>query len=75
MPQVGNQIDYPVPPGVLNYNGKNTFAVSVWNVQDDSPVSVEYEWSVIGIYESSFSSRFDSDEIRPAYNKQRLGYL
>ncbi|KAH0612850.1 uncharacterized protein H6S33_009230 [Morchella sextelata] len=75
MPQVGNQIDYPVPPGVLNYNGKNTFAVSVWNVQDDSPVSVEYEWSVIGIYESSFSSRFDSDEIRPAYNKKRLGYL
>lgn len=75
MPQVGNQIDFPVPPGVLNYNGKNTFAVSVWNVQDNSPVSVEYEWSVIGIYESSFSSRFDSDEVRPAYNKKRLEYL
>lgn len=74
MPQVGNQIDYPVPPGVLDYNGKNTFAVSVWNVQDNSPVSVDYEWAVVGIYESSFSSRFKSDDIRPPYNKKRLQY-
>lgn len=74
MPQIGNQIDYPVPPGVLNYNGENTFAVSVWNVQDNSPVTLSYQWMVAGIYESSFSSRFSSGEIRPAYNKKRLQY-
>ncbi|KAK8075556.1 family 35 glycoside hydrolase [Apiospora hydei] len=30
-PHIGHQIDFPVPPGILDYDGDNTIAVTVWS--------------------------------------------
>lgn len=44
-PYVGNQIRYPVPPGILNYFGENTIAVSVWSLAAEG-AEVKVEWEV-----------------------------
>ncbi|RPB04204.1 putative beta galactosidase [Choiromyces venosus 120613-1] len=74
IPQVGSQVDFPIPPGVLNYNGKNVFGVSVWNVQDGTEVTLDYEWKVAALYESSFSDRFDVKKLQPGYDPSREKY-
>ncbi|KPI35312.1 putative beta-galactosidase E [Cyphellophora attinorum] len=31
---IGPQLEYPVPEGILNYNGENWLGVSLWNMED-----------------------------------------
>ncbi|KAK6540670.1 hypothetical protein TWF694_008063 [Orbilia ellipsospora] len=30
---IGPQVSFPIPQGILNYNGANTLAISLWNLQ------------------------------------------
>ncbi|KAI8986121.1 glycoside hydrolase superfamily [Trametes punicea] len=45
---VGPQASFPVPPGILDYNGKNTIAVALW-AMNNTAVSPSLELVVDGI--------------------------
>jgi hypothetical protein len=72
-PYVGNEVKFPVPPGVLNYAGENVVGLSVWAQEEDGAqvdVKMVQEYAV----ESSWSSRFDSEYLRPGWTEERLAY-
>lgn len=72
-PSVGNERKFPVPPGILNYGGDNVIGLSVWaQTKEGAKVNVELvtEYAI----ESSWSSRFDSEYLRPGWTKERLAY-
>lgn len=72
-PYIGNQIDFPIHAGILNYDGDNTIALSIW-AQSEEGAKVGIEWSINYAVESSFSPKFDSEYLRPGWTKERLKY-
>ena len=73
-PWVGNEVKFPVPAGVLNYNGDNVIGLSVWAQSEEGAkidVKMVQEYSV----ESSWSSNFDSEYLRPGWIKERSKYV
>ena len=72
-PWIGNQVDFPVPPGVLNYAGDNTISLSVW-AQSEEGAQVGVDWKVNYVLDSSFNPNFDSAYLRPAWSKERAKY-
>ncbi|KAF5024390.1 hypothetical protein F66182_3476 [Fusarium sp. NRRL 66182] len=72
-PYIGNQVSFPVPPGVLNYSGENTIAVTVWS-QSAEGAEVKVEWEVDYALTSSFDVKFDSEYLRPDWTEERLQY-
>lgn len=72
-PYIGNQITYPVPPGILNYNGDNVIAVALWaQTSDGASISIKLDTQYIT--ESSFDFKFDSSYLRPGWDAGRLQY-
>jgi hypothetical protein len=72
-PSVGNEVRFPVPPGVLNYAGDNTIGVSVWaQTAEGGKVDVQLEQDYV--LESSWSPRFDGEYLRPGWTEERLRY-
>lgn len=73
-PYIGNQVVYPVPPGILNYNGKNTISVAVW-AQTEDGASIGVDWRVNYAADSSLDTRnVGGKELRPEWTKERLEY-
>jgi hypothetical protein len=72
-PYVGNEIKFPVPPGILNYSGDNVIGLSVW-AQSEEGAQVDIELVTEYAIESSWSSRFDSEYLRPGWTEDRLAY-
>ncbi|KAL3425446.1 glycosyl hydrolase family 35 [Phlyctema vagabunda] len=66
VPWIGNQISFPVFPGILDYHGDNTIGVSVW-AMDAAGAKIDVSWEVLGVVESSYDLGFDSDYLRPAW--------
>ncbi|CZS96523.1 related to Probable beta-galactosidase B [Rhynchosporium agropyri] len=65
IPHIGNQVVFPVFPGILNYNGENTIAISVWAMSAKG-ASVGIEWEVVGVVESGFKMA-DTKYLRPTW--------
>ena len=72
-PWIGNQIDFPVPPGILNYSGENTIALSVW-AQSEEGAKVNIDWKLNYVLDSSFDPRFESEYLRPRWSPERLKF-
>ncbi|KAH8708643.1 glycoside hydrolase superfamily [Phaeosphaeriaceae sp. PMI808] len=72
-PYVGKEKKFPVPPGILNYAGENVIGLSVW-AQSEEGAKVDVQLVQEYAVESSWSSRFDSDYLRPGWAKERLAY-
>ncbi|KAH6880351.1 family 35 glycosyl hydrolase [Thelonectria olida] len=72
-PYIGNQIDFPVPPGILDYHGDNTIVVTVWS-QAAEGVEMKVEWLTDYVHTTSFDVGFDSTYLRPGWTKDRLQY-
>ncbi|RWA13128.1 hypothetical protein EKO27_g1979 [Xylaria grammica] len=72
-PYIGNQIDFPVPPGILNYNGDNTIAVTVWSQSADG-AEMKVEWNVDYVHKSSYDMSFEASYLRPGWDSKRLDY-
>ncbi|KAM7208335.1 family 35 glycosyl hydrolase [Naviculisporaceae sp. PSN 640] len=75
-PHIGNQVTFPVPPGVLNYDGENTIAITVWNQREKEGDSVEVgvDWVVEYVHESSGSGydvRTVGKDLRSGWSKER----
>jgi len=73
VPQIGNQIAFPVIPGILNYRGNNTIGLSLWAQQGEG-AEVDISWDVLGVYESAFDCGFDAQELQPPWTEERLRY-
>ncbi|CAE6418426.1 unnamed protein product [Rhizoctonia solani] len=71
--QVGNQIAFPVPPGILNIRGKNTIGLSVWS-QSAQGAKVSIDWNVLGVYDSGFDADIDAAYLQPGWTADRLAY-
>ncbi|KAH8682618.1 putative beta-galactosidase B [Xylariales sp. PMI_506] len=72
-PYIGNQIDYPVPPGVLDYQGDNAIAVTVWS-QSAEGAELQIEWDVEYVHDTSYDMNFDASYLRPGWTKERLDW-
>ena len=71
---MGNQVEFPVPPGILNYSGENTVGLSIWN-QDEAEASVSVSMKVLGVYRSSINTAaMDTAYLRPGWDEGRLQY-
>ncbi|KAJ9144491.1 Glycosyl hydrolase family 35 [Pleurostoma richardsiae] len=72
-PLVNTATKFPVPPGILNYNGDNTIGLLVW-AQSTEGAAVSVNWTISQVRESSFSPRIDSDSLQPRWSPNRLNY-
>ncbi|RAH41947.1 glycoside hydrolase family 35 protein [Aspergillus brunneoviolaceus CBS 621.78] len=73
-PYIGNQVVYPVPAGVLNYNGENTIAVAVW-AQTEAGAGISVDWRVNYVADSSLSvAALETAELRPGWTEVREKY-
>ncbi|ORY13614.1 glycoside hydrolase superfamily [Clohesyomyces aquaticus] len=72
-PWVGNERRFPVPPGILDYRGNNTVAVSVWTMSGEGG-AVEVDWESEWVVGSSWNPGFEGAELRPGWRVERLGY-
>jgi hypothetical protein len=53
-------------PGILDYHGDNTIAVSLW-AQDVKGATMTVDWTVLGVVESAFDPGFEAGELRPGW--------
>lgn len=72
-PYIGNQIKFPVPTGILNYNGDNTIAVTVWS-QSAQGAEVGVGWDVEYVHTTGYDMSFDAGYLRPEWTRDRLAY-
>ncbi|KAI7240550.1 glycoside hydrolase family 35 protein [Hortaea werneckii] len=73
IPHVGNQIEFPVFPGILDYHGDNTIGLNIW-AQGDAGASVSVKTSVLGVYQSSLDPSAGTEYLRPGWSSERLRY-
>lgn len=72
-PYIGNQIDFPVPPGILDYDGDNTVVVTVWS-QSAEGAEIKVDWDLDYVHSSSFDMKFNSTYLRPGWTSSRWAY-
>lgn len=72
-PWIGNQVTFPVPPGVLNYRGDNTIGFAVWS-QTKERACAEVDWKINYVLDSSLDVTFDGDYLRTSWTKERLQF-
>lgn len=72
-PWIGNQVEFPVPPGILDYSGENTIALAVWS-QSEEGGQIGVEWKIEYVTETSYDFLFDGSYLRPSWDKRRLAY-
>jgi len=76
-PWVGKQRVFPVPTGVLDLQGENTIAISVWNQDEDvdAVARVSVGWRTEYVHESGFDFGFDASRLRPSWDEGRSVYI
>ena len=75
LPYVGNQVEFPIPPGILNYSGDNTIGLSIWNQDDAAHASVSVSMKVLAVYASAVDTAgLDTAYLRPSWEDSRLQY-
>ncbi|KAM7200018.1 family 35 glycosyl hydrolase [Rhypophila sp. PSN 637] len=75
-PHIGNQVTFPVPPGILNYDGENTVVVTVWNQREKEGDAVEIgvDWVVEYAHEtrgSGYDVKTIGKGLRSGWTKER----
>ena len=73
IPHIGNQVTFPVFPGVLDYHGSNAIGLSVW-AQSSDGARVDVRMSVQGMHESSLNPSEGTEYLRPGWTEERLQY-
>ncbi|KKY28421.1 putative beta-galactosidase b [Phaeomoniella chlamydospora] len=83
-PYIGNQIDFPVPPGILSYASSddyhdddeqgNTVGLAVW-AQSTEGAKINVELNAEYVLESGYEFNFgDTRVLRPGWTEERLKY-
>ncbi|KAG6809184.1 hypothetical protein H0H92_001242 [Tricholoma furcatifolium] len=71
VPQIGNQIAFPIPPGILNVRGSNVIGLNLWS-QTTEGAKVDVTWSVLGVYASAWDPGFNATYLQPGWSEDRL---
>jgi hypothetical protein len=76
VPHIGAQTLFPVPPGILNYHGENTLALSLW-AQGEHGAKVTIEPQVAAVVRSSWDpvNKEEAKELQPAWTNIRNKYV
>ncbi|KAL1877885.1 hypothetical protein Daus18300_002238 [Diaporthe australafricana] len=69
---LGPQARFPVPEGVLNYNGKNTVAITLWALEDSGAHLQGFELSADHVLQSGY--RKPGQTKQPAWEKRPGAY-
>ncbi|KAF2669124.1 family 35 glycosyl hydrolase [Microthyrium microscopicum] len=72
-PYIGHQIDFPVPPGILNYKGDNVIAVTMFSQSVDE-AELKLTWNTDYVHSSSYNFAFDSQHLHANWTEARLMY-
>lgn len=60
-------------PGILDYHGENTIALSIW-AQDAAGGSVSVDWTVLNVVQSSFDPGFEASYLRQGWTDRSAYY-
>lgn len=74
-PHIGNQVEFPIPPGIVNFNGENTVGIAIWaQTTGEEEVRVQVGWGLEVVVGSSVDvsevSR-QAEGLRPAWSEVR----
>ncbi|KAH2985959.1 beta galactosidase [Aspergillus fumigatus Z5] len=72
-PHIGNQVVFPVPPGILDYQGDNTIGLAVW-AQTEEGAGIQVDWKVNYVADSSLSVAGFGKGLRPGWTEERLKF-
>ncbi|KAK5108541.1 hypothetical protein LTR62_008197 [Meristemomyces frigidus] len=73
IPHVGNQVEFPVFPGVLDYQGDNTIGLSVW-AQGAEGARMSVGMKVLGVHGSGLEPGVGTGYLRPGWSEEREWY-
>lgn len=73
-PHIGPQTVFPLQPGVVNNNGKNTLALSLWAMEEGGAVLDGIELVSYGVYATDFGFNRDWSALQPAW-EDRSAYV
>ncbi|KAG9664585.1 glycoside hydrolase family 35 protein, partial [Aureobasidium melanogenum] len=74
IPHIGPQTRFPFPPGIINNQGKNTLALSVWAETDAGAKLDKVSLFAYNVYETSFNFAQDWTYLQPGWTSERLQY-
>ncbi|KAF8060198.1 glycoside hydrolase family 35 protein [Lyophyllum atratum] len=74
VPQIGHQIAFPIPPGILNVRGSNVIGFNLWS-QSAGGAKVDVKWNVLGMYASAWDPGFDAKYLQPGWTDERLQFV
>lgn len=74
IPQIGPQPRFPSPPGVINNQGVNTLALSLWAQTGEGARLDTVELFRYGVYESGFDFSQNRTYLQPGWTADRLRY-
>ncbi|KAL1880615.1 hypothetical protein Daus18300_001226 [Diaporthe australafricana] len=66
-PHIGPQTVFPVPPGIINNQGDNTIAVSIWAQTDDGARLDEVKLVSYGLYQTDYGFSRDWSALQPGW--------
>jgi hypothetical protein len=75
VPHIGPQTRFPIPPGVINNQGLNTLAVSLWAQTDAGAKLNAVNLFTYGLYETSFTFNQDWSYLQPGWTSSREKYV
>ena len=73
-PYISPVSTFPVPPGILNYDGDNVIAVALW-AQTEEGAMTDLQLQLNYVVESSLDVKFDGVYLRPGWDSRRLEYV
>ena len=74
IPHIGPQTRFPFPPGVIDNQGQNTLAISLWAQTDAGARLDTVRLFSYGVYESGFGFAGVGEGLRPGWTEERLEY-
>jgi hypothetical protein len=74
VPHIGPQTRFPLQPGLVNMNGENTLAVSLWAQTEQGAKLADIKLIKYGVYETGFNFSHDWAYLQPGWTKDRLKY-
>jgi hypothetical protein len=74
IPHIGPQTRFPFPPGVINNQGNNTLALSVWAETEAGAKLDIVSLFAYNVYETSFNFAQDWSYLQPGWTSERLRY-
>lgn len=66
-PHIGPQTVFPVPPGIINNQGANSIAVSIWAQTDDGARLDEVKLVNYGLYQTDYGFSRDWSALQPGW--------